>query len=63
MFSPILAIEQHAALVIHERHAEAAHQRLLSKLRLGRARPAAPTNDETIKSKAQLDTRQTWAEA
>ena len=66
MFSPILAMEQHAALVIQERHAEAAHQRLLSlrKLRLGRkARPATPTNEPIDNRKPQLETRPTWAEA
>jgi hypothetical protein len=68
MFTPILAMEQHAALVIHERHAEAAHQRLLSwslslslrKLRFGRkARAEAPEN-EAVVTRAP---RQEWAEA
>lgn len=60
MFSPILAMEQHAALVIHERRAEAARQRLLSKLRLGRkASPEAPKNEPVVPKAPRPE----WAEA
>jgi hypothetical protein len=60
MFSPILAMEQHAALVIQERHTEAIHERLLQKLRLGRKAKTEMPRNEPLVTKAP---RREWAEA